>query len=220
MKSSPLAAAHDPARPNRAHRPDARPLLSRGLACLLLALCLVAMAATRVQADGARQATVEEQIRLQRIQQLFQLVDMAEQEAARRKQAEGRNHAEPDDREDVLRDIADPPRFPQTAAGFFTAEADPSTAEMLSALLRDPRIFGTGLLMALILALYFGAIRPALARRRDAAGARTVAERGQYAEWKRRRLARREPAGSRPDMPAGQDGEGRRPRLARPDKIE
>lgn len=197
MKSPSRTTIGDAARAIPPRRTIDRRFLPRGLACLpLLMLCLFPAAST-AQADeadmsAAQQATVEELIRLQRIQQMFQLVDMAEQEAARRKQASGRNHAEPDDREDVLRDIAAPPRFPQTEADVFTAEPDPSAAEVLSALLRDPRMLGAGLLMVLVLALYFGAIRPALARRRDSAGARTDARGGQYASWKRQRLARRD----------------------------
>lgn len=197
MKTPSRTTIGDAARAIRPRRPLARLFLPRGLACLpLLILCLFPAAST-AQADeadmsAAQQATVEELIRLQRIQQMFQLVDMAEQAAARRKQASGRNHAEPDDRQDVLRDIADPPRFPQTAADIFTEEASPSAAETLVSLLREPRILGAGLLMVLVLALYFGAIRPALARRRDAVCSRADSRGGQYASWKRQRLARRD----------------------------
>lgn len=197
MKSPSRPTTGDAARAILPRRTIDRRFLPRGLACLpLLMLCLFPAAST-AQADeadmsAAQQATVEELVRLQRIQQLFQLVDMAEQAAARRKQAAGRNYAEPDDREDVLRDIAAPPRFPHTAAGAFAEEARPSVAETLMSLLQDMRIFGPGLFIALVLALYFGAIRPARARRRDDADSRADSRRAQYAAWKRQRLARRD----------------------------
>lgn len=162
--------------------------LSRGLACLLLTLCLIPGAATTAQAFEAGGPTAppqgaeseyEQQMRTQRILRMLEDIERLAEEHAReeRRAKAARDGGGPD------RHAAQTPsRYPQAEAGTFAAA--PS-----GALLEDRRVLGAGLLILVVLALFL-AVRSFFARRRGAADVPTDAQGRGYAEWKRQRRAR------------------------------
>lgn len=164
--------------------------LSRGLACLLLTLCLLPAAATTAQAFEAdrhaappqgAESEYEQQMRTQRILQMLDDLERLAKEHAReeRRAKAARDGGGPDRHAAQI-----PSRYPQAEAGTFTA-ASPAS------LLEDRRVFGVGLVIVLVLALFL-AVRSFFARRRDPADSPTGVQGRGYAEWKRQRQARRD----------------------------
>lgn len=163
--------------------------LSRGLACLLLTLCLIPGAATTAQAfEAGRHAAppqgaeseYEQQMRTQRILQMLDDIERLAKEHAReeRRAKAARDGGGPDRHAAQV-----PSRYPQAEAGTFTA-ASPAS------LLEDRRVLGVGLLILVVLAFHFLVVQPFLDRRRGTSDAPTDAQGGGYEAWKRQRRAR------------------------------
>lgn len=160
--------------------------LSRGLARLLLTLCLIPVAATPAHAfETGGHATPPQGVESEYEQEMriLRMLENIDRLAQEHEQAERRAKAVQDGGHSGHA-AQTPSRSPQAEAGIATAESRASQLE-------DRMIVGAGMVIVLLFTLFLG-VRFFFARRGDPDDSPTDLRGRGYAEWKRQRQARRD----------------------------